>query len=78
MIGPTIVARSAFGSQPTSMNRAVSSPHAISAGMLGMIMLDRNVPNFCTWTLAPEPVRGRECCGHADVLQSNAGVTPIT
>ena len=56
MIGPTIVARSAFGSQPTSMTRAVSSPHAISAGMLGMIMLERNVPNFCTRTLAPEPV----------------------
>ncbi len=48
MAGPTNVARSALGSQPTSMNNAVNKPHAISAGMLGMIMLDRNVPNFCT------------------------------
>ena len=53
MAGPTMVARSALGHQPTSMNRAVSRPQAISAGMLGMIMLDRNVPNFCTWTRAP-------------------------
>ena len=47
------MAMSAFGIQPTSMNRAVIRPHAMNAPMFGMTMLDKNVPNFCTWTRAP-------------------------
>lgn len=52
MVGATIVARSALGVQPTSMKNAVNRPQAMSAGMLGMIMFDRKVPNFCTLTRA--------------------------
>ena len=48
MNGPTIVARSALGVHPTSMKNAVKMPHAMSAGMFGMIMPDRNVPK--RWT----------------------------
>ena len=48
MKGPTIVARSALGVHPTSMKNAVKMPHAMSAGMFGMIMPDRNVPK--RWT----------------------------
>ena len=55
------------GSQPTSMNRAVIRPHAMNAPMLGMTMLDRNVPNFCTWTRAP--VRGCGCLSGHRFLQ---------
>src|SRR6478609_8332067 len=57
MNGPTIVARAAFGVNPASMKKAVKMPHAISAGMFGMIMPERNVPKRWTWTcafLAPE------------------------
>ena len=32
------------------MTNAVKIPHAISAGMFGMIMPERNVPNFWTAT----------------------------
>ena len=46
------------GSQPTSMNRAVMKPQAMNAPMLGITMLERNVPNFCTRTRAPEPAAG--------------------
>src|SRR5690349_17461409 len=44
-------------SQPTSMNIAVIRPQAMKAPMLGMTMLDRNVPNCCTRTraLVPDP-----------------------
>src|SRR5689334_1847868 len=38
------------------MKSAVIRPHAMNAPMLGRTMLDRNVPNLCTWTRAP--VRG--------------------
>ena len=48
MNGPTIVARSALGVHPTPMKNAVKMPHAMSAGMFGMIMPDRNVPK--RWT----------------------------
>ncbi len=54
-----MVARSAFGSHPTSMKSAVRRPHAIRAGMLGMIMFDKNVPNF--WTLTRAPLGGAAC-----------------
>jgi hypothetical protein len=33
------------------MNNAVIRPHAMNAAMFGMIIPDRNVPNFCTCTL---------------------------
>ena len=36
----------ATGVQPFSMNSAVMKPHAMNAAMFGMIMPDRNVPNF--------------------------------
>src|SRR5688500_17496733 len=48
MNGPTIVARSAFGVQPTPMKKAVKMPHAMRAGMFGMIMPDKYVPK--RWT----------------------------
>ena len=35
------------------MKNAVIRPQAMKAPMLGIIMPDRNVPNFCTATLAP-------------------------
>jgi len=46
MNGPTIVDKSLFGVNPAEMKNIVKMPHAISAGMFGMIMPDRNVPNF--------------------------------
>jgi hypothetical protein len=58
---PPISATQPFGSlreskipvsQPASMNRAVMSPQAMNAPMLGITMFDRKVPNFCTWTRA--------------------------
>ncbi len=52
MNGPTIVARSALGVHPTPMKKAVKMPHAMSAGMFGMIMPDRNVPKRWTPTRA--------------------------
>ena len=39
--------------QPTWMKSAVIRPQAMKAPMFGMTMLDRNVPNFWTWTRAP-------------------------
>ncbi len=48
MNGPTIVASAALGVNPASMKNAVKMPHAMSAGMFGMIMPDRNVPK--RWT----------------------------
>ena len=35
-------------------------PQAMNAPMLGITMLERNVPNFCTRTRAPEPDAGVE------------------
>ena len=40
----------ATGVQPVSMKNAVMRPQAMNAAMLGMIIPDRNVPNFCTPT----------------------------
>jgi hypothetical protein len=34
------------------MKNIVKIPHAISAGMFGMIIPDKKVPNFCTATRA--------------------------
>ncbi len=48
MAGPTIVAIFSFGVHPSGMKNAVIRPQAMIAPMFGMIMLDRNVPNFCT------------------------------
>jgi|GEM_PF-4832215 len=58
-IGPTSVARSAFGVHPVGMKNAVMMPHAMKAAMLGRIMFDRNDPNLCTPTrvrVTPEGV----------------------
>ena len=46
MLGPTIVAIFSFGIHPSGMKNAVIRPQAMIAPMFGMIMLDRNVPNF--------------------------------
>ncbi len=40
--------------QPFSMKSEVIKPQAMKAPMLGMTMLDRNVPNFCTRTRIDE------------------------
>src|SRR5690242_8411679 len=40
----------AIGNGPFSMNRAVIKPHAMNAAIFGMIIPDRNVPNFWTAT----------------------------
>src|SRR4029450_4496920 len=40
------------GVKPFSMKNAVMNPQAMNAAMLGMIMPDRKVPNFCTATRA--------------------------
>ncbi len=62
-------------SQPFSMNSAVIRPHAMNAAMLGRTMLERNVPNFCTRTRAPEPAAGVEVVvAMLDVLQVARGV----
>ena len=46
----------------------------MNAPMLGMTMLDRNVPNFCTRTRAPEPEAGVEVVvAMLIVLQTNVG-----
>ena len=42
-----------IGNGPFSMNRAVIKPHAMNAAMFGMIIPDRNVPNFCTAIRVP-------------------------
>ena len=52
-MGPTIVAIFSFGIHPSGMKNAVIRPQAMIAAMFGMIMMDRKVPNFCTWTRAP-------------------------
>src|SRR6188472_4280060 len=52
MVGPTIVEIFSFGVKPSGMKNIVIRPQAMIAPMLGMIMLDRNVPNFWTWTRA--------------------------
>jgi hypothetical protein len=36
------------------MNNAVMNPQAMNAAMFGMIIPDKNVPNFCTATRAPD------------------------
>src|SRR5512132_3456436 len=38
------------GVKPFSMKNAVINPQALNAAMFGMIMPDKNVPNFCTAT----------------------------
>ena len=48
MDGPTTVAIFSLGVHPSGMKNAVIRPQAMIAPMFGMIMLDRNVPNFCT------------------------------
>src|SRR5438128_6055613 len=50
MPGPTIVAIFSLGVHPTGMKNAVRRPQAMIAPMLGMTMLDKKVPNFCTCT----------------------------
>ena len=51
----------AIGNGPFSMNNAVINPQAMNAAMFGMIIPDRNVPNFCTatrlldWSYWPVP-----------------------
>ena len=42
-----------LGNQPVLMNNAVIRPQAMKAPILGMTMLDSDVPSFCTWTRAP-------------------------
>src|SRR3954467_4975556 len=54
MVGPTIEAIFAFGVHPSGMKNAVIRPQAMIAAMFGMIIMDRNVPNFWTRTRAPE------------------------
>ena len=41
------------GVNPFSIKNAVINPHAINAAMFGIIIPDKNVPNFCTATRAP-------------------------
>src|SRR5262245_50212517 len=67
MVGPTIVAIFSFGVHPSGMKNAVTRPQAMIAAMFGMIIMDRKVPNFCTWTrmLVPEPP---ERCEPSEVL----------
>jgi len=40
------------------MKNAVMKPQAMNAAMFGMIIPDRNVPNFWTAILAPEDLAG--------------------
>jgi hypothetical protein len=40
------------------MKNAVMKPQAMNAAMFGMIIPDRNVPNFCTAILVPELLAG--------------------
>ena len=56
IIGPTSLPSSSFGRNPAGMNSAVMMPQAMNAPMLGMIIPDRNVPNF--WTCTRTLVRG--------------------
>ncbi len=53
--GPTVVAIFSLGVQPTGITKAVIRPHAMIAAIFGMIMFDKNVPNFCTRTRTDVP-----------------------
>jgi hypothetical protein len=46
IIGPTSSARSSFGIHPVSMKKAVISPHAMNAPMLGITIPAKNPPNL--------------------------------
>ena len=50
---PTVAADLPTGVQPFSMKKAVMNPQAMNAAMFGMIIPDRNVPNF--WTAIRVP-----------------------
>src|SRR3954453_17020693 len=50
--------RPGTGVHPVWMKNAVINPHAMNAAMFGMIIPDRNVPNFCTATRVPEVLAG--------------------
>ncbi|CAH0213639.1 hypothetical protein SRABI128_02033 [Microbacterium sp. Bi128] len=56
IMGPTSLPSSALGKKPAGMKSAVMKPQAMKAPMLGMIIPDRNVPNF--WTCTRMLVRG--------------------
>src|SRR5688500_14811516 len=57
------------GNGPFSMKSAVMKPQAMKAAMFGMIIPERNVPNFWTATLAPDPRAGA-------VVDALTGVPP--
>src|SRR5215217_7899193 len=53
------------GVKPFSMKNAVMKPQAMKAAMFGMIIPERNVPNFWIATRAPP---GRLVCGDVVVI----------
>ena len=63
----------AIGVQPVSMKNAVMRPQAMKAAMFGMIMPDRNVPNF--WTATRVPPLVRRACRHGRTLPDDVGTT---
>jgi hypothetical protein len=52
MNGATIVDKSAFGVNPAEIKNIVKMPHAINAGIFGIIIPERKVPNFWIAILA--------------------------
>lgn len=52
-MGSTMVAICSFGKKPSGINRAVIIPQAMKAPILGIIIEDKKVPNFCTPTRSP-------------------------
>ncbi len=77
MPGSTIVAIFSFGVQPTGMKNAVTRPHAMIAAMLGMIMFDKKVPNFWTWTRTEVRVGGGAVAVTMLVLSESAVAAPV-
>ena len=49
-MGSTMDEIFSLGKKPLGIKSAVIRPQAINAPMLGIIMLERNVPSFCTRT----------------------------
>ena len=62
------------GNGPFSMNNAVMKPQAMNAAMFGMIIPDRNVPNFWTAILAPDVFAGAAAA--AVTVSSALGTRP--
>jgi len=65
---------SLLGNGPSAMKSAVMMPQAMNAAMFGITMLERKVPNRCTWTRALVGFFGADAV--ADVCVADVIVVP--